>query len=147
MTIYDTILWFESRETGRRFPVAQFSADTDMVTAGWVSLTSIEAPEIVVMKMVPSEYSAGIPIAYEQVERRVNASLGRGDLRASWLVEAVQQGPTGAGLSFQEFRKVYQPPRLLYRDIFADGSLAEEVAQVALSDFESSGGKVQCYEA
>jgi hypothetical protein len=97
MTIYDTILWFDSREAGMRFPVAQFSADTDMVTAGWVSLTSIRGLEIVVTEMVPSEYNSGIPLAYEQVERRVNAALGRSDLRASWLVEAIQQGPTGAG--------------------------------------------------
>ena len=50
-TTYDTILWLQSQATSKRFPIVQFSGDTDMVTQGWVSLTSIERPEIVVTRL------------------------------------------------------------------------------------------------
>nr|CAP48265.1 putative integron gene cassette protein [uncultured bacterium] len=80
------------------------------------------------------------------VESRVNAALGRSDLRAVPLMRVEPRGPSAEGLSFQEFRKVCQSPRLLYRDIFVEGSLAERVDEVSLQDFESSGGRLTRYE-
>ena len=44
-TIYDTILWLQSSEDEKPFPIVQFTANTDMATDGWVSLTSTEHPE------------------------------------------------------------------------------------------------------
>lgn len=49
-TIYDTILWLQSQATAKQFPIVEFSADTDMITNGWLSLTSINQPEIVVKR-------------------------------------------------------------------------------------------------
>ena len=148
MSMYETILWLQSEATGRRFPIAQFSADTDMVTMGWVSLTSTSSQEVVVTQMLASENSAGGIAASEHlVESRVNAALGRSDLRAVPLMRVEPRGPSAEGLSFQEFRKVCQSPRLLYRDIFVEGSLAERVDEVSLQDFESSGGSLTRYEA
>jgi len=149
MTIYNTILWLESQRTGGRFPMAQFSGDTDMVTAGWVSLTSISCHEIVVTQLTAeeSQASASEPSAYVQVENRVNAALGRDDLRIPWLVRIEERGSQAVGLSFQEFRKVYRPPRLLYRDILAPDSLSEELSRVSREEFESSGGRLVVYEA
>jgi len=144
MTIYDTILWLESHSTGRRFPTVLFSADTDMATAGWESLTSISRHEVVVTQLTAEEFRATArdPSTYVQVENRVNATLGRDDLRVPWLVRVEERGPQGAGLSFQEFRKVYRPPRLLYRDILALDSLAEEQSRVSREEFEGSGGRL-----
>jgi hypothetical protein len=144
MTIYDTILWLESRPTGRRFPTVQFSADTDMVTAGWVSMTSISRHEIVLTQLTAEESQATTrePSAYVQVENRVNAILGRDDLRVPWLVRIEERGPQADGLSFQESLKVYRPPRLLYRDILALDSLSEEISRVSREEFESSGGRL-----
>ena len=147
MAIDETILWLQSEETGRRFPTVQFSADTDMVTMGWVSLTSIDGPEVVVTQMVGSEYIVGARTVEELVEQRVNAALGRNDLRCVPLVRAEERGPSGKGLSFQEFSRVYQSPRLFFRDIFAENSVAECIAEVSIADFESSGGRLLRYEA
>lgn len=147
MTICATILWLESRATCKRFPVAEFSGDTDMVTAGWVSLTSVANQEVVVARMTADEYEAGEPAAYRRMENRINAALCRDDLRASWLVGVDRQGPCAAGLSFQEFQKVYQPPRLLYRDILAEDSQAEQVGRVSLQEFQEGGGRLICHEA
>jgi hypothetical protein len=142
-TIYDTILWLKSQTTGKRFPVVVFSADTDMVTEGWVALTSIERPEIVVTQMTAEEYqSGGEPSGYLQVETRVNGVLGRSDLKCSWLVRVEETGPSGKGLSFQEFCRVSQPPRLFFRDVFNTDFLAEEDSRVSRTEFERGGGKV-----
>jgi hypothetical protein len=143
-TIYDTILWLQSPATTKRFPIVQFSGDTDMVTAGWVSLTSVEHSEVVVTQLTGEEYhstnkdSSG----YLQVEGRVNSALNRCDLRCSWLVRVEEISPIGKGLSFQEFRKAYRPPKLFFRDIFCNDSLAEEVSCVTRAEFERNGGKL-----
>ena len=54
--VYHTILWLESQATKKRFPIVQFSGDTDMATMGWESLTSTERPEIVVTQRTADEY-------------------------------------------------------------------------------------------
>lgn len=146
MTIDDTILWLESKGTGRRFPVARFSADTDMPTVSLVSLTSITRQEIVVAQLTAGECNAGELLRYQQMQSRINAALHRDDLRAVWLVCAEERKPYTPGLSFQEFRRIYRSPCLLYRDIFEEDSLAEQVFEVSRRDFESGGGQILRYE-
>ena len=144
MPIYDTILWLESKHTGGRFPTVLFSGDTDMATIGWVSLTSISCHEIVVTQLTAEESraTASEPTAFTQVENRINATLGRDDLRIPWLARIEQRGPNAAGLSFQDFVKAHRPPRLLYRDILAPDSLSEELSRESREQFESSGGRL-----
>ena len=142
--VYHTILWLESQATKKRFPIVQFSGDTDMATMGWESLTSTERPEIVVTQRTADEYrlKADDQGQNQQIEHRINKALNRSDLRLSWLARVEEVGPSATGLSFQEFRKVYQPPKLFFRDIFSEGTLAEQVGLVTLSEFERSGGNL-----
>lgn len=144
MTIYDTILWLESQRTGECFPTVLFSGDTDMETAGWVSLTSISRREIVVTQLTAAEClaTASEPSAYLQVEDRVNATLEREDLRIPWFVRTEQQGPHARGLSFQTFLKDNRPPRLFFRDILAPDALSEERSRVSREEFERHGGRL-----
>lgn len=119
-----------------------------MVTAGWISLTSIDKPEIVVTQTTAAEHHA---IAqghdgYLQVESRINAALGRTDLRCAWLARVEESSPMIQGTTFQEFRKSYQPPRLLFRDILGHESLASEASRTTRSEFERGGGKVLVLE-
>ena len=115
-----------------------------MVTAGWVSLTSIDQPEIIVTQATAAEHHA---IAqghdgYLQVENRINAALGRTDLRCAWSVRVEETPETAQGTSFQEFLKSYRPPKLFFRDILGRESLAFEASRTTRSEFERSGGKV-----
>lgn len=147
-TIYDTIVWLQSQATSHQFPIVQFSGDTDMVTAGWVSLTSIDKPEIVVTQTTAAEHHA---IAqghdgYLQVENRINVALGRTDLRCAWLVRVEETSPMIQGTTFQKFRKSYRPPKLLFRDILGIESLASEASRTTRSEFERGGGKVLVLE-
>jgi hypothetical protein len=143
-TIYDTILWLKSRSTGKRFPIVEFTADTDMPIAGWVCLASIRHTEVVVTQLTQSELEAtgSVPDAYAQVESRVNRELGRDDLRCSWIIRVEEAGPRGQGMSFQDFLQVYQPPKVWFRDIFDPTGEAEEDARVHRTDFEREGGRV-----
>jgi len=142
-TVYDAILRLKSLATGRYFHTVEFSGDTDMATAGWVSLTSMEKTEIVVTTMTAEEYQGsadGSDTGYLMNERRMNAVLKRSDLRCCWLVSAEEQNseePTG---SFQEFLKSYRPPRLFYRDIFSFVGRAKVDARLTRKQFEDAGG-------
>lgn len=143
-TIYDTIVWLQSNTSAKQFPIVEFSADTDMVSLGWVSLTSTDRPEIVVTQVTTEEFRAIAdgPDGYLAVEHRVNAALKRSDLKCSWLARVEKVTPSVKGISFQEFRKAYQRPKLFFRDIFHRESLAQEVSRTTRSDFERNGGKV-----
>ncbi|WP_175821932.1 hypothetical protein [Burkholderia sp. BCC0419] len=143
-TIYDAIVWLQSNISAKQFPIVEFSADTDMATMGWVSLTSTDRPEIVVTQVTADEFHA---IAegtdgYLAVEHRVNAALKRSDLKCSWLACVEEVGSSVAGGSFQGFREAYRPPKVSFRDILHSDSLAHEVSRTTRSEFEHNGGKV-----
>lgn len=142
--IYDSILWLKSEKTGKKFPVVQFSADTDMATTGWVSLTSPIKHDLVVTRMTGDEFSKTVEDSndYRPLEARVNVALNRTDLACSWLVKVVEPSYDidVATLSFQEFRKIAKQPRLLYRDIYSDGGFATVETEVSRRDFERKGG-------
>lgn len=141
-----TILWLTSESTGRRFPAASFSADTDMVTTGRVSLTGVANHDVVVATLTDDELRDTMTdtAGYLRLEGRINAQLGRTDLACCWLT-AVEQ-PTYdvdvATLSFQQFRKLHRPPRLFYRDIYSPDGRASVEKEVTRRTFERQGGRV-----
>ena len=120
-----TILELVSEAAGRRFQSAMFSGDTDMVTDGWIALSSIDRREIVITMVTSEEHQA--PDGFSQCETRVNAELGRADLRAVWLTRAEARGD------------------LYYRDIFVGGDDARLVSKMSVREFEQSGGKILHY--
>jgi hypothetical protein len=146
-TIYDTILWLQSRTTARRFPTVELSADVDFATNGWVSLTSINGPRIVVTQANAEEHAAVArsetgESGFLLVERRVNAALARSDLRCTWLVRVEDHRTIPKEESFRRFAEAYRAPTLLYRDIYSAESVAVEVSRTTRSAFESTGGTV-----
>jgi len=145
---FETIVWLKSLVTGKQFPVVEFSGDTDMVTAGWVSLTSVLGPELVVTRFLPHEYGAvdSAGFGFLEVERRVNDELQRADLKCAWLLKVGEPVSTPKGLLFQEFRRVYRSPKLFFRDIFSQDGIAEESSRVPRAQFEREGGTIQFAE-
>lgn len=142
--IYDSILWMKSEKTGKKFPAVQFAADTDMATAGWVSLTSRVNHDLVVTTMTDDEFNqtAADASGYQIVEARVNQALKRTDLVCTWLAHVVEPSYDVdiATLSFQDYRKIAKPPRLLYRDIYSDDGYATVETEVSRQEFERKGG-------
>lgn len=143
--IYDSILWLKSEKTGKKFPAVQFSADTDMATTGWVSLTSPINHDLVVATMTDDEFNHATEgsSGYLLLEARVNMALERTDLRCTWLAAVVEPSYDIdiATLSFQQFRKIARPPTLLYRDIYSDTTFATIESEVSRRDFEQKGGR------
>lgn len=138
-TIYDTILWLRGEAFEKPFPIVQFSGDTDMVTEGWASFTSVEDPEIVIAQLTGEEYRATFKgtEGYVFAEQRVNQTLGRSDLKCSWLVRIEKPEKVASFVAFYRDRQ----PTLVYRDILCNEGVAREIARVSLAEFECSGGK------
>jgi hypothetical protein len=149
-TIYETILWLISEKTGKKFPTVLFSGDTDMVTMGWISLTSVVNQDIVITRMTAGEFkdSAVGPDSYLKVETRANETLNRSDLVCPWLAKVVEPiyDVDTKKLSFQEFRKLYKKPQLFYRDIHSPDTFATVVKEVSFHEFEQQGGKLVILE-
>lgn len=134
----------KSEKTGKKFPTVQFSADTDVATAGWVSLTSRVNHDLVVTTMTDDEFNQATKDAggYLMLEERVNHALKRTDLVCSWLAQVVEPSYDVdiSTLSFQDYRKIAKAPRLLYRDIYTDGGHATVETKVSRQEFERKGG-------
>jgi hypothetical protein len=99
----------------------------------------------VVTQCTPEELRAAgwSQSSFLEAERRVNEALGRADFKCNWLAKVEEVGPSANGLSFQEFRKVYKPRRLFFRDIFSQDGFAEVAERVSRAQFELEGGAVQ----
>jgi len=140
------ILWLISESTGKRFPTASFSADTDIVTTGWVALTGTGNHDIVITTLTDDELGDTMTDTrgYLRLESRINAQLERTDLVCCWLTAVVE--PTYdvdvATLSFQAFRKLYRPPQLFYRDIYSADGRAGVDKEVSRRTFERQGGRI-----
>lgn len=140
-----TILWCRSLSTGREFPVAQLSADTDTATNDLVSLTSTEKPEILVTTLTANEYKSGNE-GLLNCEARINKELGRSDLRVAFLVRTEEMSPPAKGLSFREFKKRYKPALLFYRDLLTGSGEATVVREETEREFCASGGMLVRHE-
>ncbi len=117
-----------------------FSGDTDIVTDGWVSLTSINQPEIVIAEVASEEHN--VPDGLLRCERRINSELARSDLRVVWLSRVVDRTTSQPGMSFQVFQRAYIPPECFYRDIFDPHGEAAVIREESFDSFRSSGGRV-----
>jgi hypothetical protein len=95
---------------GHLTPLLTLSGDTDMVTAGIASLSSVVANEIIVADLNASEL--GDPSG-ENFQNRINRLLRRGDLRLVQL-RRTEATAGSAGSTFQAFQKTYAPPRLVF---------------------------------
>ncbi|WP_152616222.1 hypothetical protein [Sphingomonas sp. ERG5] len=108
--IEGTISILRCEGEGHLTPYLTFSGDTDMVTAGLASLSSIILDEIVVAEMASQELDDEGGKAFQG---RINSLLARNDLRFVRL-RRVEGATLAAGSSFQDFRQTYSPPRLVF---------------------------------
>jgi len=143
--IYDTILLLESLSLRKRFPLALLSADTDMVTCGWESLTSMTANEVVIAQLNKYEFDTELHDSdrhegYRLFQKRINSHMRRTDLRSVWI-EHIERKKNPSRF-FPD-----PPPVAHYRDIFSAGSSAVEVSRMSLEAFEATGGEVFVIES
>lgn len=109
-----------------------------MTTIGLVSLSSIVKDEIVVAKLEPADLADDTGLG---VQTRLNSLLERDDLRFVRLRRAEVVAPA-EGMSFQDFREVYQPPRLIFACPKCDVGDASQLTSETPSAYERGGGKL-----
>ena len=126
------------RSCGKRTPHLTFNGDTDMVTIGLTSLSSITRNEIVVADAQGDELRDREGKA---ILGRVSKQLKRDDLRVVRLLRAEEE-EIKAGVSFQEFRKVYRPPSLIFSCPHCVTGEAEVKDKPSVSDFQREGGEL-----
>ena len=114
------IQWTRSVRGTVKFPVLVFSADVDFVTAGMVSLTSMKRAEVVATMATGEEWNRD---DLDAVEARVNAALGRADLRCPRLLRK----PDG---------------RVAYADLRGGGGDALPAHTQTPAEFVAAGGVV-----
>lgn len=120
---------------GHIIPHLTLSGDTDMVTAGVGSLSSVAANGIVMAEMTSDELRVG---ALGQFQSRINALLHRSDLR-SVALRRVEEGATTAGLSFREFQKAYVSRRLVFACPVCEAD-AFAIRTGSITSFQREGG-------
>lgn len=136
-----TIQWLRSAATGKVFPHLVFRGDVDFVTSGLVSLTSVDASEIVAELHLPEEiYLRERPESAKECEARINQELGRNDLRVITLLRTESDTINASGMSFQEYLAIAKAPRLFYRDIYSEDGEATVVREESIEQFLKSGG-------
>ncbi len=136
-----TVQWLRSLNTGREFPNLVFRADVDFATSGMISLTSGDRPEVVAVMLTSDEYnSSDMAAGCSACEARVNAELARDDLRIPRFMRSEDTFSAPDGVSFQEYQKLYKPPKLFYADIHNANGEAEVVREESIDEFLASGG-------
>ena len=123
---------------GRRTPHLTFVGDTDMVTMGLTSLSSITHNEIVVAEAQSHEL---LDADGGAIVGRVSALLERDDLRFVRPLRS-KTAEVKAGLSFQAFREEYQPPFLIFSCPHCVVGEAEIESPLSLDAFRREGGKL-----
>jgi hypothetical protein len=127
----------------REFPNFVFSADTDMATNGFLSLTSTSENKIILASVNNEEYSGG-EIGIAAAVERICSMLGRSDFATVSIARiegSSSKAPIGAG--FQEFLKAYKTPVVIYKSIFEEGLEAKVIWQQEPSEFISEGGRIE----
>ena len=117
-----------------------FSGENDMVTSGLIALASVAKPEVVIAEAVKDDFERADELG-STVQRRLSAALSRDDLRFVALLRAEGQN-LPSGMSFQEFRAAYRPPRLIYACPHCPAGEASPDATRSFEDFEAEGGQL-----
>ncbi len=112
-----------------------FSGDTDMVTMDLAALSSIVAEEIVVTLLEDEDYSDDTG---KTLQARVNAQLGRDDLRFVRLLRSEDTNP--GGVSIREYMRAWRPPRVIYACPKCEIGEATEFRSATPSDYRRDGG-------
>ena len=142
--ICETIVCARSEISGKVFPVALLSGDTDMATAGWLALSSTTENVAVLAYLTASEWKAAQDgsAGYAAVEKRVNQALARSDLKCCEFLGVQGAASPRPGQPFQAFRREYQPPKLRFKDLMLSTGEAVEVSRLSVGEFKQAGGQL-----
>ncbi|MDH7973416.1 hypothetical protein QH494_14595 [Sphingomonas sp. AR_OL41] len=121
------------------FPTFVFSGDTDMATAGLETATSLEPTSVALGELTADEFRAGYESGRTLFAERISRQYGADFVALS--VPRWVQGPSGEGLSLEEFRKIFKPASPVY-DCPRCGGEAPVISQQSPAEFLETGGQL-----
>jgi hypothetical protein len=127
---------------GRQFPHFRPAGDADTDTAGVGSLSSCEENTVVVAELSPTESNEFEGGGAKAFEERLAKQLGRADLRSVRLLRVEKTELPAGGPSFQDFRKQYAPPILVYTCVCCLGGESKPIGELTVDEFRRNGGQV-----
>ena len=125
------------------FPLFEFFGEDDTDTAGLGSAGRCGKDELVIAAMLPEEWNRYDTYGRERFEARIAELLNRPDLRVAKLLRIERQGPSGKGMSFQDFMKVSKPPLLIYSCACCANGEAKSIEEMEPDTFLARGGKIE----
>lgn len=126
----------------RVFPYFRFEGEDDTDTIGLGSLTTCLKNELVIASFLPDEWNSLPQGGSARFEARVREELGRDDLYVVRLLRTVPGGTSAAGVSFQDFRKHYRPPELVFSCPCCDQGESRVIEELTVQQFVRSGGRI-----
>ena len=140
------VIWLISSagKVETRFPYLESAAEGDQDEDWCWPLTSLERPEIIYAPIQPAELAQVRWMRPDQpgllqFQNRLNQTLGRDDLRATWkCIAASDWAKAPDARSLLDFPVMPQPG---YMDIHAPGRLAHEIGRSSIESFVADGGK------
>lgn len=139
--IEGTVLKLCCDACGARFSHFQFSGEDDAATDGLFSAACCDEDALVVVDV----FSMRLNLSGD-LESTINAALvshlKRDGFRVVRLIRTEEQGPSAAGMGFQDFLKAYSPPRLFFSCPCCPGE-SHVLEEIVPSDFLASGGTMR----
>ena len=121
----------------------RFVGDTDMVTNGLATASSSKNMEVAVGRLATDDVGKGFDAAMEDFASRVSSETG-GDFRAVPIV-GERGGFKPVGVAFQEFRRLYRAPEIIYRCPRCGGE-AVVTREMSPAQFEAEGGMIRSFD-
>lgn len=142
-TVEGTILRLRCDSCASVFPRFVFSGDTDSSTEDLCCASSSDSNEVVILETNGLEWNELAQGNATSVENRLAQQLARNDLKVLHL-RRVERGTNNSatGSSFREFRKVYQPPVLVYSCVRCADGESRAIEELTLEAFQRAGGRI-----
>jgi hypothetical protein len=137
-----TVLLLRCLKCEAAFPHLLFSGEDDTATSGLCSLSTCKSNEVLAVEVEADEWRDLEGSGARALERRIGLHLNRDDLRLIRLLRTEHVDSGGAGMSFQEFRRVFVAPALVFSCPCCPDGESRKLDELSIEAFTRSGGKV-----
>jgi hypothetical protein len=139
--IEGVIVQMKCRSCGAEFPRFEFAGEDDTETVGLCSASACGEQGLVVIEATATEWAALQGGNKQELEARIARETQQAGYRVASLLGIEEQRQSGFEKSFQEFRKTYQRPELLFSCSCCNGA-SVGLRQVTVDQFVQEGGKL-----
>lgn len=128
---------------GSGLPLFEFDTETDTGAIGLCSAAQCNGRTIIIAETTLEEWNGLQSGNFISLRSRLISTSGIPDLQILHVKRIERKSRPSAGISFSEFKKLYQPPVVIYDcPCCADGE-AFEVDEVAIAKFKEDGGVIK----